>query len=412
MDYVERVNHLPQSVVQELQAQMAAGLDNHFTAAALAVYRRGEPVFEGSWGWIDPEIRRFPATPDALFDLASVTKVFTVTAFLSLVSEGRVGLDDPLVSLIPEFGAGGPRPLDGGQDPFTKELLPALPEYSGKTADPSRITIRHLLTHTSGLAPWRAIYHETGPTPPPPDQGDPVERAERWQRGLNAIYGYPLVGFAGDTVRYSDLGLILLGEALARVHRGTVSEAIRTRVLVPLGLNTVVFNPLRGGIARTAIVPTEDDPDWRGRRCWGEVDDENTCGLGGVSGHAGLFATASDVVRFGQAWLSRDTRLGISPALLDAATREQAITAADRRGLGWALRHNAETANGEAPANVPFSQSAFGHFGFTGTSLWVDPQRDMVVAFLTNRVYVGRFKGDFEGFRYRFLSVLTTAFDK
>lgn len=381
-----------QTVTSRLSRALQPVIDDHlgttFPALALTVVHNGETLLNAAWGWLDPETRTRPTRPDALFDLASVTKLFTVTAFLGLVSEGRAGLDDPLVSIVPEFGARSPRPLDGGQDPHTRALLPTPDAARGQTADPSRVTFRQLLTHTSGLAPWRDVYTAAGPPPPPPDQPDPLPRKTRWANGLRALCGYPFVGQPGDgVVRYSDLGLMLLGEAAARLHGtpGDLEPVVRTRVLDPLGLASATFNPLRYGRARENIAPTEFDAVWRGRRCWGEVHDENACGLGGVAGHAGLFAAARDVAVLGAAWLDADPRLGVDSVLVRDATRQHAAWDGVRRGLGWLLKGGDDSSAGDL-----FSPASFGHTGFTGTSLWVDPARRLVVACLTNRVYRGR----------------------
>jgi CubicO group peptidase (beta-lactamase class C family) len=144
-----------------------------FPAAALTVVYRDEVLFNGAWGWIDPDRCALPVQPDTLFDLASVTKLFTVTAFLALVSAGCVELDEPIVSVLPEFGHLTPRAIDGGQDPHSKVFLPTPDEWIGRTADPAQVTFRHLLTHTSGLAPWRDVFRAAGPPPPSPDTPDP-----------------------------------------------------------------------------------------------------------------------------------------------------------------------------------------------------------------------------------------------
>lgn len=401
-NYFEQIDRLPSGFSNELRSLIDSALGDIFPAASLFMMQRGEIIYEGSWGWIDPDSERLPVQPDSLFDLASVSKVFTATAFLSLVSEGRVRLDDPLVSVIPEFGASGPRKMDGGQNPFSKAMLPVTPEFRHQTIDPALVTFRHLLTHTSGLAPWRTIYLETGPTPLPPDQPDPLDRLTRWQRGLAAIYQYPFVDIPGQNIHYSDLGLILLGEAVQRLAGQALDAVLDARIFAPLGLKSMTFNPLQHGRQRENIVPTEDDQTWRGRRCWGEVDDENTCGLGGISGHAGLFGTARDVGSFGQAWLTHDSRLSITAALMDEATREQAGNQTEARGLGWQLRHSSV---------LTWSPQTFGHTGFTGTSLWIDPQRQLVVACLTNRVYPGREKVGFDAFRAALHEVIARNLD-
>jgi CubicO group peptidase (beta-lactamase class C family) len=124
------------------------------------------------------------------------------------------------------------------------------------------------------------------------------------------------------------------------------------------------------------------------------VHDENACGVGGVAGHAGLFGTARDVAMFGQAWLQRDERFSISPEMMNMATREQAISGASRHGLGWMLKSHKDSSAGEY-----FSPESYGHTGFTGTSLWIDPEQELVVATMTNRVYPGREKVGIHAFR-------------
>ncbi|MGI6209159.1 MAG: serine hydrolase domain-containing protein [Anaerolineae bacterium] len=379
---------LPRSAQERIHDLAELHLGRTFTAASLVVLRGGEPLFEHTWGWVRPGPPEVPATPATRFDLASLTKLFTVTAFLGLVSQGQARLDQALVDVVPEFGAESPRPVDWWQDPHTGQPLRCDAVAGGEPVDPASVTFRHLLTHTSGLAPWRDVYTQAGPPPPPPGQPDSLTCRERYARGLAAICGYPFVDLPGRRVHYSDLGLILLGEAVCRLcpeGAAGLDQAIAGRVTGPLGLVSVVYNPLRQGLHPDSIAPTERDERWRGRRCWGEVHDENACGLGGVAGHAGLFATARDVAAFGQAWLETDARLGIEPELARLATSEQASDGPTRRGLGWALKSEKDS-----PAGDVLSLSTFGHTGFTGTSLWVDPARALVIALLTNRVYYGR----------------------
>ena len=390
------VTTLSVSTTSRLDQLIGHNLGNVFPALTLAIIHQGDWMLNGAWGWIDPETQQHQVMPDSLFDLASVTKLFTVTAFLSLVSEGAIGLDNPLTDVIPEFGQNGLRTIDGGQDPHTKRMLPTPDDLMDKVADPSQVTFRHLLTHTSGLAPWRAVYKAAGPPPSPPDVTDPVPREKRWENGLAAICAYPFVGQPGGSIHYSDLGLMLLGEATSRLHsaKGTLDTAVQQRVLGPLDLKSLTYNPVHDQLNRNSIIPTENDPNWRERRCWGEVHDENAGGVGGVAGHAGLFATAADVARFGQAWLEADPRLNISPALIAEAKREQAITSIQRRGLGWMLKLPDDSSAGDR-----YSSDSYGHTGFTGTSLWIDPERQLVVACLTNRVYPGRAKPGIHAFR-------------
>lgn len=378
----EAINTLP-----ALDAVITPALADVAPAVAVTAARDGEVLVNAAWG---------DATPTTRFDLASVTKIFTTVTLLSLLAEHDIDLHTPIAEIVPEFAASGPRPIDGGQDPHTKEPLPDPPGSAGVQVDPRRVTLFHLLTHTSGLAPWRDVFNRAGPPPAPPDQPDPVRRETRWSRALAAICEYPFVAEPDGVIRYSDLGLMLLGEAASRLHGtpGDLAAAVQARVLAPLELTTVTFNPVRGGLPRAMVAPTEIDATWRQRRVWGEVHDENACGVGGVAGHAGLFSTARDVALLGQAWLDRDARLRIPPARMAEAEREHARTDDTRRGLGWVLK----AVNG-AFSGPRYSERSFGHTGFTGTTLWIDPDTRLVVACLTNSVYYGRLTPDITGLR-------------
>jgi CubicO group peptidase (beta-lactamase class C family) len=349
----------------ELDALLTAAAGRDLTGAVAVVLHDGATVHHRAYG---------DAVTDSLFDLASVTKLFTATAFLSFVSAEQIHLDTPLVEVIPEFGASGPRPIDGGMDPHTKQPQPTPPDLTTVTVDPTDVTFWHLLTHTSGLAPWRDVFNAAGPAPVPPTEIDPVPQAERWAKGLDFICKAPFVNRVGVSLRYSDLGLMLLGEAVARLGAGTLDAVIRERVLTPLDLAHITYRPLDNGYTRDQTIPTEDDPNWRKRRAWGEVHDENACGVGGVAGHAGLFGTALDVAHFAEAWRTSDPRLGIVPALMDDAHRVHFTGEDTRYGLGWRCEDD----------------GIYGHTGFTGTSVRVIPSQKLVVVLLTNRVYFGR----------------------
>ena len=367
-----------------LERLIARHLPGAFPALSLCVIHQGETILRDAWGWIDPESRETPVSSGSLFDLASVSKLIVEASFLVLAEAGAISLDSALVEVVPEFGRSNPRGTAGGQDPHTRRFLPVDAPYRGRTVNPAEVTFRHLLTHTSGLQPWRSVYLLAADRPPPPPSAGAPYAVEHWQRGLAAMVNFPFEGPSGETVRYSDIGIMLLGEAVARLLGARLDEAVGELILRPLELRSFTYNPVLNGLSREEIVPTELDTHWRHRRVWGEVHDENACGLGGIAGHAGLFATAQDVACFGQAWLSNDTRLRISPSLRALATSEHA-RGQMRLGLGWMLKAAEDSSAGDL-----YSATAYGHTGFTGTSLWIDPERSLVSVVLTNRVYHGR----------------------
>ena len=198
---------------------------------------------------------------------------------------------------------------------------------------------------------------------------------------------------------YSDLGMILLGEAIRRITRSALPQAFHELIFAPARLKHIGFQPLTKGIKLKEIAPTEDDTRWRGRRVWGEVHDENAAAMGGVAGHAGLFGTAAAVARFGEAW--RTNEIHLRNELHQLAIAEQGVSGNERRGLGWELKQ----AEGSS-AGARFSPDSFGHTGYTGTSLWIDPSRELVVALLTNRVYQGRHEAGIHEFRRRTHDIL------
>ena len=389
-----------------LDACLRSGLETVFPAAVLLVARRDGVVFHRACGYLDPETRRRPTRPDSLFDLASLTKLFTATAFMTLVETGRVGLETPVAEVLPEFA--GTRPIGPTEDPLSMTVVPPDPLFSGQEVDASTVTFWHLLTHTSGLAAWRSLYREDGEREagskrqeerdrrheaggkgqetmmPLPHQVPPALRTRR----IGAIYEQ--YGFAyppGACVVYSDLGFILLGEAVARLAGAPLEVYVRQAVLEPLGLQATTYNPLANGFSRGQIAPTEFCA-WRHRRCIGEVHDENSASLGGVAGHAGLFSTAAEVVTLGRLYLNGGVYNGarlLRPETVAEMVRVQAGGDDNPRGLGWLQRSSGYSSSGHR-----FGPRSFGHTGFTGTSLWVDPDQELIVVLLTNRVYYGR----------------------
>lgn len=312
-----------------------ARADSAFPGAFAVVGNRDSVLVEYGVGSLDwaPSPR-----PDenTLWDMASLTKVVGMTtAMMQLTEAGKVDLDAPVQRYLPEF--------------------------TGRNKD--RVTVRHLLTHSSGLPAWRPLYKETW---------SPAEaRALAVATALDTLPGVQMV--------YSDLGAIVLGLIVERVSGESLDAYLARHVFGPLGMTSTQYRPGRELLPR--IAPTEYDP-WRQRKIHGEVHDENAFALGGVSAHAGLFSTGHDVARFVRMYLNGGTLDGVriaSPETIRRFTTVQDSTLSNR-ALGW------ETPNGTNSAGHLLKRPAFGHTGFTGTSIWVDPSRDLFVILLSNRV--------------------------
>jgi len=271
--------------------------------------------------------------------------------------------------VLPEFsGVRSIQPYENPLDWDKTVSVPPLLKGEGQvvrasTVDADKVTFRNLLVHNSGLPAWRAFK-------------DQPDAQAALQMAFDTFFSYP----TAEQIVYSDVGLILLGVATSRLAGRPVDETIYQRVTQPLGLSAH-FQPAAPLQSAQNIAPTEFCK-WRGRRIVGEVHDESAWRLGGVAGHAGMFAHARDVAAFGQSFL--DASL-LRPETIAEMTRLQAEANAVRRGLGFALWSPDPVASSN-----PFSQATFGHTGFTGTCLWIDPSRSLVVALLTNDVYGGR----------------------
>lgn len=329
-------------VLRYLRSQV----DTAFPGAVVAVGRHDQILLLqaiGHYGVDDPQ----PVTSETIYDMASLTKVVGLTtAAMMLVSAGTLDLDAPVQRYLPAFHGAG------------KE----------------RVTIRHLLTHASGLPAWRPLYRE----------------ASSREDALMLVDTTPLLHQPGGTFVYSDLGAIVLTQAVEAVAREPLDRFLETRLFGPLGMHATRFLPPQSW--RSRIAPTENDSAFRHRVLRGEVHDENAGRLGGVSGHAGLFGTAGDLVRFAQwllelrgARLTPGRRPGVSRPHLPSAlvlefTRRQDLPPGTSRALGW------DTPSRNSSAGTKLSASAFGHTGFTGTSVWIDPEKDLFIILLTNRV--------------------------
>jgi CubicO group peptidase (beta-lactamase class C family) len=384
-------------------------LGHQYTASQVTVYHHGQQVASVSVTMPPPPDPALDGTAVAdqhhvqprYFDLASLTKLYTSTLILRAISAGKATLNTPLADIIPEFAAGGVQPItDGGINPHTLALEAPDPQFSGQTIDPAAVTLFHLLTHTSGLAPWRPLFT----VPPPPTQPDPIPRTQRWAHALDLMCSAPFIAPPGHAVRYSDIGFMLLGEAAGRLLAGehrpaspnALGAAMRALMVELYGENPPVFYPVDAPAPAEGIhafAPTEYDARWRNRRVQGEVHDENACGVGGIAGHAGLFGTADALALFGSRWASLDIP-GVDSELAREATRQHAETDGERRGLGWMLR-----TLGVSSAGTKFGPDSYGHTGFVGNTLWIEPAQGIVVACLTNNVYFGRLKSGLLAFR-------------
>ena len=306
---------------------------------------------------------RIPMTRDTIFDLASLTKpIATTTAIMLLVDEGALQLDDPVAKVLPTFAE----------------------------RDKGEVTVRQLLTHSAGLKPWRG-FHEPLMAKERKTGERPIGTPESREWILDRILRSALVHEPGEAAVYGDLDFIVLGAVVEAVSHQSLDEFCQERIFSPLGLSNTRFLPVpepgvEDGVAelRRRVAATEQCP-WRSRVLWAEVHDPNASAMGGVAGHAGLFAPVDDVMRFGEVVL--DVWHGRSEAL----PRETLRLFAERQNMpedsDWALGWDTPTAGGSSSGQY-FSAHSIGHLGFTGTSLWIDLENELVVVMLTNRIHL------------------------
>lgn len=336
--------------------------------------------------------RRRPVEAHTIFDLASLTKpLATTTAILQLCSRGLVELDASVATYLPSFAKGGH----------------------------TMITIRHLLTHTSGLPAWEMLYL---PGPQRPD-GSRASACKSIAEAVERIGATPTSAPPGTKVEYSDLGFIVLGHIVALLGMEALDVYTKHHIAHPLGLRTLRFRPPQswrrrcaatelGNAYERARAAEQKLPDgfrWRTHLLCGEVDDGNAFYVGGgVAGHAGLFGTAHDVARIGQMVLQGgvlDRRRILAATLIADATADQtAELAGGGRGLGWAVS--------QPWFGRRASAAAFGHTGFTGTSVLIDPARQAVIVLLTNRVHPSADSNAIVEFRPAFHDAVLVALDK
>ena len=313
---------------------------------------------------------RIAMARETIFDLASLTKpIATATSVMLLAAEGRIDLDDPVAKVLPHFGERG------------KET----------------VTIRNLLTHTSGLKPWRPFHEALLERERKKGErllGTPAAK----EAVLERIYRSALVHEPGEAAVYGDLDFILLGAIVETVSGQPLDEFAAERIFRPLGMSETRFVRIGDGApelpdaVRRRFAATEACP-WRGRVLWGEVHDPNAWAMGGVAGHAGLFAPADDVMRFATAVL--DVWHGRSELLPPDWLRRFLTKNSAPEQTTWALGWDTPTP-GASSSGHHFSATSVGHLGFTGTSMWIDLEREAVVVMLTNRVHLVAKRSKFE----------------
>jgi CubicO group peptidase (beta-lactamase class C family) len=334
---------LRETIRDTLRAVLQRAVHDSAFPGAIAIVgdAAGATVSAGA-GRIDWDATAPPPDEHTLWDLASLTKVVgTTTAVMRLASAGAISLDAPVQRYLPRWTGPGVE----------------------------RVTVRHLLVHSSGLPAHRPLY-----------QAGDARAAHA------AVYSTPLDTVPGARTLYSDLGIILLGDIVQSVTGEPLDVHLRRTTFEALGMHETMFNPPAGLLWR--IAPTETDP-WRGREVHGEVHDENAYSLGGVAPHAGLFSSAHDLARFARMYLGGGALDSVR--VLDPEIIELFTTAVDpgfsTRALGW------DTADGRNSAGSLMGPRAFGHTGFTGTSIWIDPDPGVFVVLLSNRVNPTRANG-------------------
>jgi CubicO group peptidase (beta-lactamase class C family) len=333
-----------------LAERIAAG---DFPSAVYLVAEQGREIFADALGNAVVEPRKIPATLDTIYDLASLTKPL-VTGLLSArrVEAGELTLDSSVSNYLPEF----------------------------ERADKQTITIGQLLTHTSGLPAWQPLF---------------ILAAGERDRAVSAIANLELEHKPGTRVVYSDLGFIVLGLLLERLTATSLAELAQKEIFKPLNLGHTFFNPeiaMQTGIAACETgnayereIAGDNEAsnykNWRRELIWGQVHDGNAHFLGGAAGHAGLFSTVQETLALANQFLERATQL-LKPETCALFRKNMSAGLDEARSFGWQL---AETKDSAAGPDLP--RDSFGHSGFTGTSCWIDPDRERIFILLTNRTH-------------------------
>ena len=358
-----------------IQAALQSAVDDGvFPGAQLAVRLHGELRCMVVAGRLSSEPLSLPVQPTTIYDFASLTKpLATATSVLLLIQRAKVALEGPVQQVLAEL-----------------EGTPI-----------GQATVRDLLTHRSGLPGWRPFYERLDAGGVVPELSGGKQSVK--QHVLKMIRDEPLIYVRGERSVYSDLGFMLLGFLVERLSGMALDLWCEEEIVRPLRADPMMFCPTAGRAQRdvmrpivdvSRIAPTEQD-EWRNRLLHGEVHDENAAAMGGVAGHAGLFGTAESVLAVSGAWLSgyhgRKSILG--GELVRQFTTRQKSAARSSWALGW------DTPSVPSSSGSHFSERSFGHLGYTGTSLWIDPLCELEVVLLSNRVHPSRRNEKIKSFR-------------
>jgi CubicO group peptidase (beta-lactamase class C family) len=337
-----------------------------FPGASIAVAHRGKLVARKGLGHFTYQAESPAVAADTIYDLASVTKVVaTSAACMILYERGLFKLDQPMLELLPEFTAS-----DLEQTDLRRQ----------------QVTLRMLLAHCSGLPAYVKLF----------------QTAHNKDALLRQALRVPLTANPGARAEYSDIGFILLGEVLERLTREPLDQFCRREIFARLNLTHMAFNPPPEW--KPFIPPTEDDLAFRHRLIQGEVNDENASVMGGVAGHAGCFSTAEDVSIFAQCMLLGGTPL-VQRKTQEIFTRREDFPPGTSRALGW------DTPSQPSQSGKYFSSRSYGHLGYTGSSLWIDPDRQLSVTLLTNRTWPDRGSQAIQQIRPAFHDAVVEALD-
>jgi CubicO group peptidase (beta-lactamase class C family) len=315
--------------------------DRAFPGAVVLVWQDGKILFEKGFGNYTYDSKSPKVSAETIYDLASVTKVVaTTTAAMICYDRKLFSLDDKVAKYIPEFS------INGKKD----------------------ISIKNLLLHNTGLPAWKKFYG----------------RNLGYDEVLKEIYSSELEYKTGENTVYSDLGIITLGKIIENVTGKSLDKYCSDEIFIPLKMSSTFYNP--NDSIKKLCAPTETDNYWRMKTLQGEVHDETSAMLNGVAGHAGLFSTSEDISKLMSVLISKgklDQKDFIKQSTVELFTRR--YSSESTRALGWDTKSDSGSSSGKY-----FSKNSFGHTGYTGTSIWADPERKLFVIFLTNRVHPTR----------------------